>query len=105
MLIRALQSTIQNRLLTSSKIVVLYGPRQVGKTTLVRQVLPELPGRKLEINADESRYLDVLSSRDLNQLRQLVVGGNGAFKRSRLPKSYRDCSYTRCEENCENQAE
>ena len=30
--------------------------------------------RKLEINADEQRYHDVLSSRDLNQLRLLVEG-------------------------------
>ncbi|HEX8503994.1 MAG TPA: ATP-binding protein [Hymenobacter sp.] len=74
MLTRALLPAIENRLLTSSKIVLIYGPRQAGKTTLVRQVLSNIPVRKLEINADELRYVDVLSSRDLNQLKQLVEG-------------------------------
>ena len=74
MLTRALLPAIESRLLTSSKIVLIYGPRQAGKTTLVRQVLSNIPVRKLEINADELRYVDVLSSRDLNQLKQLVEG-------------------------------
>ena len=74
MFARALQPVIQARLANSAKIILLYGPRQVGKTTLVRQILADLPLRKLEINADEQRYTDVLSSRDLPQLRQLVAG-------------------------------
>lgn len=74
MIQRLLTNELKNRLLNSSKIVVLYGPRQVGKTTLVRQVLADLPVRRLEINADEQRYIDVLSSRNLNQLRLLVEG-------------------------------
>lgn len=74
MIERLLTNDLRNRILSSSKIVVLYGPRQVGKTTLVQTVLADLPLRKLEINADEQRYIDVLSSRDLNQLRLLVEG-------------------------------
>ena len=74
MIERLLRDDIKNRVLNSSKIVVLYGPRQVGKTTLVRTVLADIPLRRLEINADEQRYIDVLSSRDLNQLRLLVEG-------------------------------
>ena len=74
MLTRALLPVLRERLLTSSKILLLYGPRQAGKTTLVRQVIADMPLRKLEINGDEQRYLDVLSSRDLGQLRLLVEG-------------------------------
>ena len=47
---------------------------QAGKTTLVRRVLDDLPYRCLAINADELRYTDVLSSRDLRRLRGLVEG-------------------------------
>ena len=79
MLIRALLPAIQSRLFTSPNIVIVYGPRQAGKTTLVREVLTSIPGRKLEINADELRYVDVLSSRDLNQLKQLVEGYDVLF--------------------------
>ena len=74
MLTRALLPILTDRLLNSSKILLLYGPRQAGKTTLIKQVLAGSVLRKLEINADEQQYHDVLSSRDLNQLRLLVEG-------------------------------
>ena len=74
MLTRALLPILTDRLINSSKILLLYGPRQAGKTTLIRQVLAGSMLRKLEINADEQRYHDVLSSRDLNQLKLLVEG-------------------------------
>ena len=74
MLTRALLPILTDRLLNSSKILLLYGPRQAGKTTLIKQVLAGSVLRKLEINADEQRYHDLLSSRDLNQLRLLVEG-------------------------------
>jgi predicted AAA+ superfamily ATPase len=34
------------------KVVCLFGPRQVGKTTLLREVFKELPGEKEFLNAD-----------------------------------------------------
>jgi hypothetical protein len=74
MIPRLLQSRITEQLQVGSKIVILYGARQVGKTTLVRRVLDDLPYRCLAINADELRYTDVLSSRDLRRLRGLVEG-------------------------------
>jgi len=46
-----------------NKIIILYGARQVGKTTLVKTVLQALPGRHLFINAEDTDYTDVLSSR------------------------------------------
>lgn len=79
MFTRQLTTDIRQQLLERRKIVLLYGARQVGKTTLVRQVLAETGLRVLEINADELRYADVLSSRDLNQLRPLVQGYDVLF--------------------------
>lgn len=71
---RAIQQSISQRLRESNKIVVLYGPRQVGKTTLCRDILSGWQGRCLEISADEPKYIDVLSSRDSTRLRSLVAG-------------------------------
>jgi len=71
---RTLSKTIREKLLSSSKIIILYGPRQVGKTTLVRHVLSEIPVKKLEINADELKYNEIFAGRDLNKMKLLVQG-------------------------------
>lgn len=71
---RALQPRIKDRIVAGDKVVIIYGPRQAGKTTLVRSILKELPYRSLEINADQLRYIDVLASRNLDQLRLLTEG-------------------------------
>ncbi len=54
--------------------MLLYGARQVGKTTLIRKILADLPYRSLAVNGDELRYTEILSSRDLRKLRGLVEG-------------------------------
>lgn len=57
-----------------TKVLVLYGARQTGKTTLVHQVLKRFSGRVLEINADNMPFLESLGSRNPDQLRGLVHG-------------------------------
>jgi uncharacterized protein len=74
MISRIQQTRIAEQLKAGGKIVIIYGARQVGKTTLVRRVLEDLPYRSLSVNADEMRYTDVLSSGDLRRLRGLVEG-------------------------------
>lgn len=55
------------------KIVVIYGPRQVGKTTLVQQILTHFqPDESLYINADQLKYRQLLQSQDLQSLTGLV---------------------------------
>lgn len=71
---RTLFSAIKDKLSSTNKILILYGARQVGKTTLINEVLDTFPGRILRINADEIKYLDILSSRDLRKIRSLVDG-------------------------------
>ncbi|MCA9338075.1 AAA family ATPase [Candidatus Saccharibacteria bacterium] len=37
------------------RVIVLYGPRRVGKTTVVRQILAEIPAEdQLYLNCNES---------------------------------------------------
>lgn len=57
---RALLAQIIEKLKTTNKIIVLYGARQVGKTTLSKQVIAELGLKTLSINADQQKYIDVL---------------------------------------------
>lgn len=74
MIARFLENQILERIQQSSKIVLIYGSRQVGKTTLVKGLLKKLPYKTLNINADNREFADVLSSRDSGKLRRLVGG-------------------------------
>lgn len=56
------------------KIAILYGARQTGKTTLSNSILNNIEGNILRINADEKKYIDVLSSRDFSKIK-LLIGG------------------------------
>ena len=71
---RLIKSHLVSDLKNQRKVVLLYGPRQAGKTTLSKQVIQELGFRTLMVNADQSKYIEVLSSRDFNRLRSLVAG-------------------------------
>lgn len=71
---RQIKENLAESLLHSGKITVLYGPRQVGKTTLAKQIIDEAGLKSLQINADQLKYIDVLSSRDLKQIEALVSG-------------------------------
>ncbi|MFT5703952.1 MAG: putative AAA+ superfamily ATPase, partial [Rickettsiales bacterium] len=59
-----------------SKIIVIYGARQVGKTTLVNKILKEKFNDKriLSVEGDSYQFSDILSSRDLGKLSNLVKG-------------------------------
>ena len=71
---RKLSGVVMEKLTSSDKGVFIYGARQVGKTTLVNEVIGKLGVRTLVINGDQSRYVSVLSSRDLARIRGLVAG-------------------------------
>ena len=57
-----------------SKIVILYGPRQVGKTTLLNTIIDKIRYRTLMIDADDTQYTSVLSSQNISLLSGLVSG-------------------------------
>lgn len=71
---RAYEKAIAEKLNRSGKIIIVYGTRQLGKTTLVEHILSHLELKTLSVNADQQKYIDVLSSRDLNKLRSLIHG-------------------------------
>lgn len=74
-MIKRLKSTlIESALAKRNKIILVYGARQVGKSTMINKLLDEYEGKALRINADETRYHQVLSSRDAKALSNLVDG-------------------------------
>lgn len=54
------------------KVTILYGPRQVGKTTLLSQLSKELSEPYLQISGDQLKYREVLSSEDSQKLKGLI---------------------------------
>lgn len=68
---RFLLPQIENAL-QPGKVTVLYGPRQVGKTTLVKELIKALPLHSKFVNADEITYREVLASQSSQQLGELL---------------------------------
>jgi hypothetical protein len=85
---RTIETSIIERLTRSDKIIILFGARQVGKTTLAKRVIEQTGYRTLSVNGDELRYADVLSSRDLRKLQGLVGGYEMLFidEAQRIPE-------------------
>lgn len=58
--------------LLPGKVIVLYGARQVGKTTLIKELIAHTSRRAAFINADEITYREQLSSESLPKLNELL---------------------------------
>ncbi|MBF0478354.1 MAG: ATP-binding protein [Candidatus Omnitrophica bacterium] len=72
---RAIADSIEKRIFQDNKIIILYGPRQSGKTTLVKKILENFSHLKiLSISGDELKYTNILSSQDFDKLKLLVTG-------------------------------
>ncbi len=73
---RAIFETLEKRIKEAKKGILIYGARQVGKTTLVNDVLKKSFKHKkiLKITGDEIKYHEILSSQDQKKLASLVSG-------------------------------
>lgn len=79
MITRTIKDDIQRSLETVDKIILIFGARQVGKTTLIQEIIKTTDFNSLEINADEAKYIDVFSSRDLRKMMEVVGRHNLLF--------------------------
>jgi uncharacterized protein len=68
---RLMLEQIQKSLIPG-KVLVLYGPRQVGKTTLARDLLAATSLRTRFVNADELLYREALASQNLQTLNEVL---------------------------------
>jgi predicted AAA+ superfamily ATPase len=86
---RILTSQIIEKISSTGKVIVIFGARQTGKTTLAREILSNLSYNSLIINADQKKYMDVLSSRDSTQIKALIGNYQLLFidEAQRLPEA------------------
>jgi len=54
------------------KAILVFGPRQVGKTTMILELLKAYPGSALQLNADDPTVRRLLSAPNTEQLRQII---------------------------------
>jgi predicted AAA+ superfamily ATPase len=76
---RTIQAILTDLLTKNRKIVLLFGARQTGKSTLCNSILDGLSGKILKINGDEIKYIEMLSSRDFSKMKLLVDGVDVLF--------------------------
>ena len=62
--------------LFKTKIVIIYGPRQVGKTTLVRKIVTDLNLPFIYLNCDEGEVRNVLAGKDSSIKLKQLIGDN-----------------------------
>jgi predicted AAA+ superfamily ATPase len=72
---RTLFNVIQKELDSEPKAIILYGPRQAGKTTLIEQLLAKTTLTFAKLNGDDLRTQELLSRADLDRIKS-VIGGN-----------------------------
>src|SRR3989338_11052229 len=86
---RSLLSILKNELMKTNKGLVIYGPRQVGKTTLINDLLKEFKWNTLILNGDQrGSWWELLTSRELSKLSLLVSGYDMIFidEAQRIPE-------------------
>ncbi|MEK7127354.1 MAG: ATP-binding protein [Patescibacteria group bacterium] len=86
---RKLLSTLKSELVNTNKGLVIYGPRQVGKTTLINDLLNEFKWNTLILNGDQrGSWWELLTSRELSKLTLLTSGYDAVFidEAQRIPE-------------------
>ncbi|OGE26844.1 AAA family ATPase [Candidatus Daviesbacteria bacterium RIFCSPHIGHO2_02_FULL_39_12] len=85
---RILTTPIIEKLTLSKKGVIVYGARQVGKTTLANEIIKKFNLKTLVINGDQSRFIDIITSRDLTKIQSLISGYEMLFvdEAQRIPE-------------------
>lgn len=63
-----------DRVLGKNRVLILYGPRQVGKTTLLEKFLQQGKYKYKLDSGDNIRVQEVLGSRDFNRILEYVEG-------------------------------
>ncbi len=76
---REIESAMRRRIVEGHRIIILYGARRVGKTTLVRHLVSGEGSRFAEFSGDDSTVSDTLSSRDSRRILGMVSGYDLVF--------------------------
>jgi hypothetical protein len=80
MIPRNIQENVIKVLNTSNKVIIVLGPRQAGKTTLIQKIQSELaPNKFLWFNCDLEEHFNLINTTSLEQLARLLSPINYLF--------------------------
>lgn len=87
MIIRELEDQIKHRLF-SGKAIILLGPRQTGKTTLLKMILKDHSDVSIYLNGDDPTIIQLLKRPNTQQLKQLIANSKIVFidEAQRIPE-------------------
>jgi predicted AAA+ superfamily ATPase len=68
---RTLQKSIEKWLLRN-KVLIIYGARQVGKTTLIKQILEKFPDNSIYLNCDIFSVQQSLQTTDPERIKEFI---------------------------------
>lgn len=73
---RNLFDQIYSKLVKKPKIILLFGPRQAGKTTLLKQILNSYQKKSLYFDGEDIRVQEIWSRPDASFLKKQIVGAS-----------------------------
>ena len=73
MIKRIIEDKIFNRL-AANKVMLIFGPRRVGKTVLIRQLIERFQGKHLLLNGEDMDSLTLLESKSISNYKRLLDG-------------------------------
>jgi predicted AAA+ superfamily ATPase len=84
---RTLKEAIKAKLFRN-KAVIVYGPRQVGKTTLIESILPELQLKTTYLNGDDADVRETLRQPNVKKLEGIIGNAKLLFidEAQRIPE-------------------
>lgn len=68
---RKLQKQIENSLF-KRKVIIIYGARQVGKTTIVKQIIKRYPEKSIYFNCDEPDVREALTNKTSTEIKAFI---------------------------------
>jgi len=68
---RTIQKNIENHLF-KKKVVIIYGPRQVGKTTLIKEIQKKYPEKSTYLNCDEPDIRQALTQVTSTEIKEFI---------------------------------
>lgn len=70
---RNIKKIIEKALNKEPRVLIIYGPRQAGKTTLINQIIDKIPKEKIAFfNGDDIRTIEAFANANLDLLKKTI---------------------------------